>query len=77
MKAFPKKRLVILGAAGFAEEALDLVMDTKLFEVVCFVEGIDRDRCGKQISGIPVRWSIPRRKERPGRLRQSGRTNSP
>lgn len=53
---FPKKKLIILGAGRFAEEALDLARDTKRFDVVCFVEGIDRERCGKQISGIPVLW---------------------
>jgi len=51
-----KKKLIILGAGGFAEEALDLATSTGLYDVVSFVEGIERGRCGERISGIPIIW---------------------
>jgi len=51
-----KSKLILLGAGEFAEEALDLVQEAGTFSVVCFVEGIDRSRCAKQVAGIPVVW---------------------
>ena len=51
-----KEKLIILGAGQFAEEALDVVTDTGLFEVVSFVEGLDRTQCSKSIAGVPVTW---------------------
>jgi sugar O-acyltransferase (sialic acid O-acetyltransferase NeuD family) len=51
-----KRKLIILGAGNFAEEALDLARETGRFDVVCFVEGIDREQCNKQIAGVPIAW---------------------
>ncbi len=55
MTVIPKK-LIVLGAGSFAEEVLDIVQETGLYVVVCFVEGIDRTQCGKNIAGVPVIW---------------------
>ena len=52
----PKRNLIILGAGSFAEEGLDVVQETGLFDVACFVEGIDRSKIGRAIAGIPVVW---------------------
>lgn len=45
-----------MGAGNFAEEVLDVVQESGSHDVVCFVEGIDRSRCGGTIAGIPVVW---------------------
>jgi sugar O-acyltransferase (sialic acid O-acetyltransferase NeuD family) len=49
------QKLVILGAGGFAEEVADLAADAG-FEVVAFVEGIDRNRCARTLGGPPIVW---------------------
>jgi acetyltransferase EpsM len=51
-----RKKLIILGAGNFAEEVLEIVLETGDFEVSCFAEGLDRKNCGKSIAGIPVVW---------------------
>jgi acetyltransferase EpsM len=51
-----KKKLIILGAGNFAEEALDLTRDTGSFDVVCFVEGINREQCSERIADVPIVW---------------------
>jgi sugar O-acyltransferase (sialic acid O-acetyltransferase NeuD family) len=47
---------VILGAGSFAEEVADLAADVDGVEVLAFVEGLDRDRCGRPLHGRPVVW---------------------
>ena len=49
-----QNKLIILGAGNFAEEVLDVARESGFADVACFVEGIDRGQCGKEISGIPV-----------------------
>jgi sugar O-acyltransferase (sialic acid O-acetyltransferase NeuD family) len=49
------RSLLILGAGAFAEEVSDLATDAG-FEVVGFVEGLDRNRCAETLLGRPVVW---------------------
>jgi len=56
MKTPDKSPLIILGAGFFAQELADLVSDDNAWEVVGFVEGIDRRRCGTELLGLPVHW---------------------
>jgi len=49
------QQLLILGAGAFAEEVADLADDAG-FDVVAFVEGIDRSRCTHDLLGRPVVW---------------------
>jgi acetyltransferase EpsM len=49
-------RLILLGAGNFAEEIADVATDCPGVEVVAFVEGIDREKCGTPRRGIPVWW---------------------
>lgn len=50
------RKLAILGAGPFAEEIADLVAETEQYELVAFIEGIDRERCRRPLSGLPVLW---------------------
>jgi acetyltransferase EpsM len=50
------RKLAILGAGRFAEEIADLVAETPEYELVAFIEGIDRARCGRPLWGVPVLW---------------------
>ena len=52
----PSQRLVILGAGAFAEDIADVVAEDDQFEIVAFVEGVDRGRCGAVLAGRPVIW---------------------
>jgi sugar O-acyltransferase (sialic acid O-acetyltransferase NeuD family) len=47
--------MVVLGAGGFAVEVADLAADAG-FDVVGFVEGLDRERCAEPLDGLPVHW---------------------
>jgi len=47
--------LLILGAGPFAEEVADLAADAG-FEVIAFIEGMDREKCGRELLGRPVVW---------------------
>lgn len=51
-----RRQLAILGAGPFAEEIADLVAETAQYELVAFIEGIDRERCRRPLSGLPVLW---------------------
>jgi sugar O-acyltransferase (sialic acid O-acetyltransferase NeuD family) len=51
-----QKKVIILGAGNFAEEVLDVAQESGFADIACFVEGIDRNQCGKKIAGIPVIW---------------------
>ncbi|MEI8105922.1 MAG: acetyltransferase [Actinomycetes bacterium] len=48
--------VLLLGAGGFAEEVADIVADCPGFEVVGFVESVDRARCKTTSDGLPVHW---------------------
>jgi len=51
-----KTPLVILGTGVFAEEIADLVAGSTEFDLVGFVEGVDRDRCAQPFLDLPVTW---------------------
>jgi len=51
-----RQKLVILGAGGFAEEVGDLVSEIPEFELIGFIESLDRRRCRQPLSGLPVIW---------------------
>jgi sugar O-acyltransferase (sialic acid O-acetyltransferase NeuD family) len=51
-----KIKLIIIGAGNFAEEVLDVARESGFDDITCFVEGIDRNQCGKNISGVPIIW---------------------
>jgi len=48
--------LLILGTGIFAEEVTDLAEDCDQFEVVGYVENLDRTRCEQPLNGRPVYW---------------------
>jgi acetyltransferase EpsM len=51
-----RPKLAILGAGPFAEEIADLVAETAQYDLVAFIEGIDRERCGRRVCDVPVVW---------------------
>lgn len=51
-----KERIVVLGASLFAEEIADLLLQMDEYELIGFVEGIDRSRCEQPLLGRPVHW---------------------
>lgn len=51
-----KAKLVILGAGKFAEEIVDIVGTLERYEIRCFVEGIDPERCRQKLAGLPIIW---------------------
>lgn len=51
-----KKPVVILGTGLFAEEIADIIRVSKEWELAGFVEGIDREKCGRDFQGRPVWW---------------------
>jgi acetyltransferase EpsM len=56
MNNVQRRKLIILGASTFAEEVADLAAGIDGYEVVAFVEGIDRTRCKEPLLGLPVYW---------------------
>ena len=53
MKPHP---LLILGTTPYALVFADAFSDVTQFEVVGFVENLDRQRCLQPLGGLPVRW---------------------
>ncbi len=51
-----RRRLVILGAGGYAEEVADLASEHDRYEIVAFIEGRRREACGTSVHGVPVLW---------------------
>ena len=51
-----KKRIAILGASVFAEEVADIVTQIENYELVGFIEGIDRAKCKETLLGLPILW---------------------
>lgn len=51
-----RQSILILGAGHFAEEIADLASQIPDWQVVGFVEGIDRQRCKELVDGLPVYW---------------------
>ncbi len=49
-----KEKIVILGSGVFAEEVADHISSVEDYELVGFIEGINRDRCRKTLLGLPV-----------------------
>ena len=56
MKNIERQKLIILGASLFAEEVADYISKMQEYELVAFVEGINRDRCQQKLLGLPVIW---------------------
>lgn len=56
MEKRERQKLVILGAGGFAEEVADLVSEIQEFELIGFIESLDRQRCQQPLGGLPVVW---------------------
>jgi acetyltransferase EpsM len=50
------RRLLICGTRSFAEEIADVVSEVPEYELVGFVENLDRERCAETIGGLPVTW---------------------
>jgi acetyltransferase EpsM len=51
-----QQSILILGAGRYAEEIADLANQIPGWEVVGFVEGIDRERCQQPLHNLPVYW---------------------
>ncbi len=51
-----KENIIILGASAFAEEVAELISEIDDYEVVGFVEGLNRERCSKNLLDLPVHW---------------------
>ncbi len=52
----PKQNIIVLGAGPFAQEIADLIAIVDGYDVVGFVEGLDRRRCQEPLLGLPVHW---------------------
>jgi sugar O-acyltransferase (sialic acid O-acetyltransferase NeuD family) len=48
--------ILILGAGAYAEEVADYISLVDGWELVGFVEGLDRQRCERPLLGLPVYW---------------------
>lgn len=51
-----KQKIIILGASLFAEDVADYVSMIVEYELVGFVEGLNRDKCHETLIGLPVIW---------------------
>jgi sugar O-acyltransferase (sialic acid O-acetyltransferase NeuD family) len=51
-----KQQILILGAGHYAEEVSDLAGQIPGWQVIGFVEGLDRLRCNRLLDGLPVYW---------------------
>ena len=51
-----KEKIIILGAGLFAEEVADYISNIEDYELIGFIEGMNRDRCRKPLLGLPVTW---------------------
>ena len=51
-----KSPLVILGTGLFAEEVADYVHGLQQWDLVCFIEGVDRTKCRNAFLRRPVMW---------------------
>jgi sugar O-acyltransferase (sialic acid O-acetyltransferase NeuD family) len=51
-----RSRLIILGTGLFAQEVADIISVLPDWELVGFVEGIDREKCRSSLLGRPVTW---------------------
>ncbi len=55
MSASTPQPLLVLGTSLFVSEVADLATEAG-FEVTGFVENLDREKCGTELDGRPVRW---------------------
>jgi acetyltransferase EpsM len=51
-----KQKMLILGAGFFAQEVADLLAGVPGYELIGFVEGLDRERCRQRLLDLPVYW---------------------
>jgi acetyltransferase EpsM len=56
MKERAKQGIVILGASLFAEEIAEYISRIEAYDLVGFVEGVNREKCGNGLLGLPVFW---------------------
>jgi sugar O-acyltransferase (sialic acid O-acetyltransferase NeuD family) len=50
------RQLLILGTGAFAEEVADLAASSGDYTLCGFVENLDRERCDRDLLGLPVHW---------------------
>jgi sugar O-acyltransferase (sialic acid O-acetyltransferase NeuD family) len=50
------QKILILGTGDYASVAAEVIHETPGFQVVGFVENLDRARCQIRIEGLPVYW---------------------
>lgn len=48
--------LLVFGARSFAPEVADLASETPGYEVIGYVENLERERCEQLLEGLPVFW---------------------
>ena len=51
-----RQKTLILGAGLFAQAVADLLSSVADYELIGFVEGLDRERCRRPLLGLPVYW---------------------
>ncbi len=51
-----RQGVMILGSGLFAEEIADYISNFPEYEILAFVEGIDRTKCNKNLLGYPIIW---------------------
>lgn len=56
MEKISGEKLYILGASLFAEDIADLMINSRAYELLGFIEGIDQKRCSQKIFERPIFW---------------------
>jgi FlaA1/EpsC-like NDP-sugar epimerase len=51
-----RQKLIILGAGLIAEETAGYISKKKEYELIAFVEGMNRDKCQQKLMGLPIKW---------------------
>jgi hypothetical protein len=54
MLEYERKEIVILDRSAFAEEVADIVLQMGNCEIVCFIEGIDREECNEKLLSLHI-----------------------
>lgn len=55
-KANRTEKLYILGIGLYAEEIADLVMDSDIYTLSGFIEGVDKEKCSQKLLDRPILW---------------------
>ena len=56
LEAIMIQKIIILGASSFAEEVADYISNIERYELVGFVEGLNRKRCQETLLELPISW---------------------